>query len=204
MELSKLYDPSVDLFPVIRAIYELASAGSSKSSSGTLSDLISGAYSGQMQPLAGRLLRIWNIILTGQQGDGMDRDGGSGGSEGGGNAAVTASMRAWVDAILSVWIWVRHPDDGGKVVNVQVEPAPSKAASPCSGWIWSLGVGGNLAPNVCQWRGGGIPACSLGGKTGLISRYDGSGQTALSASSPPRPPPPPRFLIPHPSAFIPS
>ncbi|GKG35051.1 hypothetical protein Tco_0440205, partial [Tanacetum coccineum] len=32
----------------------------------------------------------------------------------GGNAAVTASMRAWVDAILSVWIWVRHPDDGGR------------------------------------------------------------------------------------------
>ncbi|GKG58593.1 hypothetical protein Tco_0594363, partial [Tanacetum coccineum] len=43
--------------------------------------------------------------------DGMDRDGGSGGS---GNAVVTASMRAWVDAILSVWNWVRHPDDGGK------------------------------------------------------------------------------------------
>ncbi|GKF36573.1 hypothetical protein Tco_0113331 [Tanacetum coccineum] len=41
----------------------------------------------------------------------MYRDGGSGG---GGNAVVTASMRVWVDAILSVWIWVRHPDDGGK------------------------------------------------------------------------------------------
>ncbi|GKC58266.1 hypothetical protein Tco_1085864, partial [Tanacetum coccineum] len=32
-------------------------------------------------------------------GGGMGRDGGSGGNEGGGNAAVTASMRAWVDAI---------------------------------------------------------------------------------------------------------
>ncbi|GKG64605.1 hypothetical protein Tco_0661645, partial [Tanacetum coccineum] len=62
------------------------------------SDLISGAYSGQIQPLAGRLLR----------------DGGSGSSGGGGNAVVTASMRAWVDDILSVWIWVRHLDDGGK------------------------------------------------------------------------------------------
>ncbi|GKF98944.1 hypothetical protein Tco_0297727, partial [Tanacetum coccineum] len=46
--------------------------------------------------------------------DGMDRDGGSGGNEGDGNAAVTASMRAWVDAILSAWFWVRHPDDSGK------------------------------------------------------------------------------------------
>ncbi|GKG56172.1 hypothetical protein Tco_0577247, partial [Tanacetum coccineum] len=33
-------------------------------------------------------------------GGGMYRDGGSGGSGGGGNAVVTASMRAWVDAIL--------------------------------------------------------------------------------------------------------
>ncbi|GKG36964.1 hypothetical protein Tco_0447137, partial [Tanacetum coccineum] len=46
-------------------------------------------------------------------GGGMYIDGGSGGSGGGGNAAVTASMRAWVDAILRVWFWVRHPDDGG-------------------------------------------------------------------------------------------
>ncbi|GJX19259.1 hypothetical protein Tco_0221936 [Tanacetum coccineum] len=28
--------------------------------------------------------------------------------------AVTASIRVWVDAILSVWIWVGHPDDGSK------------------------------------------------------------------------------------------
>ncbi|GKG35696.1 hypothetical protein Tco_0440850, partial [Tanacetum coccineum] len=55
-----------------------------------------------------RISSLWST------GDGMDRDGGSGGSGGGGNAAVTASMRAWVDVILSVWIWVRHPDDGGK------------------------------------------------------------------------------------------
>ncbi|GKD29564.1 hypothetical protein Tco_1240342, partial [Tanacetum coccineum] len=34
------------------------------SSSGTLSDLISGVYSGQMQPLTGRLLRLGNIIPT--------------------------------------------------------------------------------------------------------------------------------------------
>ncbi|GKG48515.1 hypothetical protein Tco_0512662, partial [Tanacetum coccineum] len=51
-------------------------------------------------------------------GDGMGRDGGSGG-----NAAVTASMRVWVDAILSVWIWVRHTQMMVvKVVNEQVEP----------------------------------------------------------------------------------
>ncbi|GKG12106.1 hypothetical protein Tco_0346343, partial [Tanacetum coccineum] len=45
-------------------------------------------------------------------GGGMYRDGGSGGSGGDGNAAVTALIRACVDAILSVWIWVRHLDDG--------------------------------------------------------------------------------------------
>ncbi|GKB08702.1 hypothetical protein Tco_0837014 [Tanacetum coccineum] len=43
---------------------------------------------------------------------GMYRDGGSGGSMGDDNAAVTASMIAWVDVILSVWIWVGHPADG--------------------------------------------------------------------------------------------
>ncbi|GJU18272.1 hypothetical protein Tco_1146238 [Tanacetum coccineum] len=66
-----------------------------------------------MQPLAGGCSDS-GISSLRSTGDGMDRDGGSGGSEGDGNAAVTASMRAWVDAILSVCIWVRHPDDGGK------------------------------------------------------------------------------------------
>nr|GEY52061.1 hypothetical protein [Tanacetum cinerariifolium] len=45
-------------------------------------------------------------------GGGMYRGGGSGGSGGDGNAAVTTSIRAWVEAILSVWIWVGHPNDG--------------------------------------------------------------------------------------------
>ncbi|GKF04165.1 hypothetical protein Tco_0034833 [Tanacetum coccineum] len=35
-----------------------------------------------------------------------------GGSGGDGNAAVTTSIRARVKAILSVWIWVGHSDDG--------------------------------------------------------------------------------------------
>ncbi|GJR09272.1 hypothetical protein Tco_0791924 [Tanacetum coccineum] len=42
-------------------IYPLTSG---RSSSGTLSDLISGAYSGQIQPLAGRLLRLGDVIPT--------------------------------------------------------------------------------------------------------------------------------------------
>ncbi|GKG53484.1 hypothetical protein Tco_0554884, partial [Tanacetum coccineum] len=50
-----------------------------------------------MQPLAGRLLRLGNIIPTINRWWYMYRDGGSGGSGGGGNAVVTASMRAWVD-----------------------------------------------------------------------------------------------------------
>ncbi|GKG35668.1 hypothetical protein Tco_0440822 [Tanacetum coccineum] len=75
---------------------------SGRSSSGTLSDLISGAYSGQIQPLARGGCSDSGISSLRSTGDGMDRDGGSGGSGGGGNAVVTASMRAWVDAILSV------------------------------------------------------------------------------------------------------
>nr|GEW99515.1 hypothetical protein [Tanacetum cinerariifolium] len=35
-----------------------------------------------------------------------------GGSGGDGNAAITAPTRAWVEAILSVRVWVRHPDGG--------------------------------------------------------------------------------------------
>nr|GFD54346.1 hypothetical protein [Tanacetum cinerariifolium] len=42
-------------------------------------------------------------------GGGMYRGGGNGGD---GNAAVTASISTRVEAILSVWIWVQHPDDG--------------------------------------------------------------------------------------------
>ncbi|GKF84840.1 hypothetical protein Tco_0249738, partial [Tanacetum coccineum] len=53
--------------------------------------------------------RISSLRSTG---GGRYRDGGSGGSGGDGNATVTASIRARVEAILSVWIWARHPDDG--------------------------------------------------------------------------------------------
>nr|GEW16424.1 hypothetical protein [Tanacetum cinerariifolium] len=51
---------------------------------------------------------IWNIIPM-VNSSGMYRGGGSGGD---GNAVVTASISARVEAILSVWIWVGHPDNG--------------------------------------------------------------------------------------------
>ncbi|GJT03344.1 hypothetical protein Tco_1067408 [Tanacetum coccineum] len=64
--------------------------------------------------VSGEYLSHDKVIHPRSTGAGMDRDGGSGGNEGGGNATVTASMRAWVDVILSVWIWVRHPYEGVK------------------------------------------------------------------------------------------
>ncbi|GJR26474.1 hypothetical protein Tco_1102706 [Tanacetum coccineum] len=55
--------------------------------------------------------KVLNHYLS-TYGGSMYRDGGSRGDS---NAAVTASIRACVDAILSVWIWVGYPDDGSNV-----------------------------------------------------------------------------------------
>ncbi|GJR64454.1 hypothetical protein Tco_0010519 [Tanacetum coccineum] len=44
-------------------------------------------------------------------GGGMYRDSGSGGSRRDCQCGITAEQGHW-RAILSVWIWVEHPDDG--------------------------------------------------------------------------------------------
>ncbi|GJT17246.1 hypothetical protein Tco_0875952 [Tanacetum coccineum] len=94
MELSKLYDPSVDLTPrslggaisgtCLRRIYPSLAVELSPTSylepRVDKCNLLRGGYS------------VSGISSLRSTGGGMYRDGGSGG---GGNAVVTASMRAW-------------------------------------------------------------------------------------------------------------
>ncbi|GKD90449.1 hypothetical protein Tco_1365956 [Tanacetum coccineum] len=88
-------------------------------------------------------------------GGGVCRDGGSGGNEGGGNAAVTASMRVWVDAILSVWIWVRHPGDGGECAGGAVHLARRSPAEGGDSEVGGDGDGVVMARSLSTSASGG-------------------------------------------------
>ncbi|GJV61446.1 hypothetical protein Tco_0162467 [Tanacetum coccineum] len=102
-------------------------------------------------------------------GDGMDRDGGSGGNEGGGVVGVVDGGFWIVDAFLR---------------------SHSTSASGGHG-IWSWGRMGNHAPMVSQWRGGGYNKLCFPqvGKKAFV------GLTVLEAAGAKCSPPPSSVLI---------
>ncbi|GJW46887.1 hypothetical protein Tco_0078533 [Tanacetum coccineum] len=147
--------------------------------SGTLSDLISGAYSGQMQPLAGRLPKILDIIPNGNSYPdcplGGFRHPGDGGECAGG--AVHLARRSPAEGGDS-----EMGSDGDGVV--MARSLSTSASGGRDMEVWGRMV--ILAPMVMSVEGGGITgSVPSGGKTGSSADESPSSSSPSYPSSPP-------------------